>query len=53
MKYELVRKLIKLMVDDLINNTKSNLKKYKILSANDVIFLGKCVVCFSKNMALR
>ena len=50
LKYELVRKLIKLMLDDLIKNTKSNLKKYKVLSANDVISLDKCVVCFSKNM---
>ena len=50
LKYELVRKLIKLMLDDLINNTKSNLKKYKVLSANDVISLDKCVVCFSKSM---
>ena len=51
LKYELVRKLIKLMVDDLINTTKANLKKYKVFSSNDVIFLGKCVVSFSKNMA--
>ena len=50
LKYELVRKLIKLMLDDLIKNTESNLKKYKVLSANDVISLGKCVVCFSKSM---
>lgn len=50
LKYELVRKLIKLMLDDLIKNTKSNLKKYKVLSANDVISLDKCVVCFSKSM---
>ena len=50
LKYELVRKLIKLMLDDLIKNTESNLKKYKVLSANDVISLGKCIVCFSKSM---
>ena len=50
LKYELVRKLIKLMLDDLIKSTKSNLKKYKVLSANDVISLDKCVVCFSKSM---
>ena len=50
LKYELVRKLIKLMLDDLIKNTESNLKKYKVLSANDVISLDKCVVCFSKSM---
>ena len=51
LKYELVRKLIKLMVDDLINNTKQNLKECKVLSANDVILLGKSIVCFSKKMA--
>ena len=50
LKYELVRKLIKLMLDDLIKNTKSNLKKYKVLSASDIISLDKCVVCFSKSM---
>ena len=38
------------MVDDLINNTKANIKKYKISSLNDVISLDKCIVCFSKNM---
>ncbi len=51
LKYELVRKLIKLMVDDLIKNTKSNLRKYNVSSATDVILLGKCLVCFSKGMA--
>ena len=35
-KYELVRNLIKLMVDDLINNTKNNLKNYKINSPMDI-----------------
>ena len=51
LKYELVRKLIKLMVDDLIKNTKSNLRKYNVSSTTDVILLGKCLVCFSKGMA--
>ena len=50
LKYELVRKLIKLMLDDLIKNTKSNLKKFNVSSANDINLLGKCVVCFSKSM---
>ena len=30
LRYELVRKLIKLMIDDLIKNTQENLKKFKI-----------------------
>ena len=48
LKYELVRKLIKLMVDDLIKNTKSNLRKYNVSSTTDVILLGKCLVCLVK-----
>ena len=51
LKYELVRKLIKLMLDDLITNTKSNLKKFNVSSADDVTFLGKSLVCFSTSMA--
>ena len=51
LKYELVRKLIKLMLDDLIKNTKSNLKKFNVSSATDVNFLGKSLVCFSTSMA--
>ena len=35
-KYELVRKLIKFMVDDLIENTKINLQKYKIKTSQDI-----------------
>ena len=50
LKYEIVRKLIKIMLDDLIKNTGANIKKYKVLSPNDIISLDKCVVCFSKNM---
>ena len=38
------------MLDDLIKNTGANIKKYKVLSPNDIISLDKCVVCFSKNM---
>ena len=38
------------MLDDLIKNTRDNIKKYKVLSSNDIISLDKCVVCFSKNM---
>ena len=50
LRYELVRKLIKLMIDDLIRNTQENLKKFKILSANDIVSLDKSVVCFSDSM---
>ena len=50
LRYELVRKLIKLMIDDLIKNTQQNLKKFKILSANDIVSLDKSVVCFSDSM---
>ena len=50
LRYELVRKLIKLMIDDLIKNTQENLKKFKILSANDIVSLDKSVVCFSDSM---
>lgn len=50
LRYELVRKLIKLMIDDLIKNTQENLKKFKILSSNDIVSLDKSVVCFSNSM---
>ena len=50
LRYELVRKLIKLMIDDLIKNTQENLKKFKILSSNDIVSLDKSVVCFSDSM---
>ena len=50
LRYELVRKLIKLMIDDLIKNTQENLKKFKILSVNDIVSLDKSVVCFSDSM---
>ena len=35
-KYELVRMLIKFMIDDLIENTKINLQKYKIKTSQDI-----------------
>ena len=38
------------MIDDLIKNTQENLKKFKILSANDIVSLDKSVVCFSDSM---
>ena len=49
-KYELVRNLIKLMVDDLINNTKNNLKNYKINSPMDIEQQKIKIVCLSNEM---
>jgi len=49
-KYELVRKLIKLMIDDLISNTNENLKKFHIKSYEDVKLSKKKIVCFSDYM---
>ena len=49
-KYELVRNLIKLMVDDLINNTKNNLKNYKINSPIDIEQQKIKIVCLSNEM---
>ena len=45
--YEVVRGLIKLMVDDLIVNTKENIKKNKINSYNQILNLNQNIVCFS------
>ncbi len=50
-KNELVRKLIKLMIDDLIENTKNNLKKYKIRTVYDIESCKKKIVCFSLKIA--
>ena len=36
--------------EDLINNTKANIKKYKISSLNDVTNIRESIVCFSKKM---
>ena len=49
-KYELVRNLIKLMVDDLIYNTKNNLKNYKINSPIDIEQQKIKIVCLSNEM---
>ncbi len=46
--YEVVRGLIKLMVDDLIINTKENIKKYKIKSYEDILQLNNSIVSFSE-----
>lgn len=48
--YEVVRGLIKLMVDDLIVNTKENIKKNKINSYNQILNLNQNIVCFSDHI---
>ena len=50
LKYELVRNLIKLMVDDLIRNTKKNIKHFQIDELHDVQSLNNNIVCFSDHM---
>ena len=52
-KYELVRNLIKLMIDDLIENTKKNLEKYKIKTTEDIENCEKKLVCFSEKMTIQ
>ncbi len=49
-KYELIRKLINLMVDDLIKNTKTNLKKMNIKNAKDILENKETLVVFSEEM---
>ena len=54
--YEVVRGLIKLMVDDLIFNTKEIIKKNNISSYDQILSLNKKIVCFSddiKNQELK
>ena len=48
--YEVVRGLIKLMVDDLIVNTKENIKKNKINSYNQILNLNQNIVSFSDHI---
>ncbi len=52
-KYELVRNLIKLMIDDLIDNTKSNLEKFKIKKLDDIENCKERLVCFSEEMSIQ
>ncbi len=52
-KYELVRNLIKLMIDDLIENTKKNLEKYKIKTTEDIENCEKKLVCFSEKITIQ
>ena len=49
-KYELIRKLINLMVDDLIFNTKNNIEKLGIKSSNEILDLNVPLVVFSDEM---
>jgi len=49
-RYELVRNLIKTMINDLIINTNKNIKRYKINSPNEIRLLSKNIVCFSQYM---
>ena len=43
--------LIKFMIDDLIENTKINLQKYKIKTSQDIEHQKKKIVCFSEKMS--
>ena len=52
-KYELIRKLINLMVDDLIKNTKKNLVKMKIKDSKDILENTETLVVFSEEMVKK
>ena len=49
-KYELIRKLINIMVDDLIRNTKENIQNFKIKNCNEILELDKPLVIFGDEM---
>ena len=49
-KYELIRKLINLMVDDLILTTKKNIKTLGIKSSHEILILKEPLVIFSDEM---
>ena len=49
-KYELIRKLINIMVDDLIRNTKQNIQNFKITNCNEILELDKPLVIFGDEM---
>ena len=48
--YEVVRGLIKLMVDDLILNTKEIIKKDNVSSYDQILNFNKNIVCFSDDI---
>ena len=52
-KHELVRLLIKDMINDLEINTNTNLLKFKPQSAQEVKSINKDLVCFSEEMCLK
>ena len=49
-RYELVRNLIKIMMNDLIQNTKANLQKYKIKFSDDIECQKVKIVSLSDDM---
>ncbi len=49
-KYELIRKLINIMVDDLIINTKQNIQNFKIKNCNQILELDQPLVIFGDEM---
>jgi len=49
-KYELIRKLINIMVDDLISNTKRNIQNFKIKNSYEILELDKPLVIFGDEM---
>ena len=49
-KYELIRKLINIMVDDLIRNTKQNIQNFKIKNCYEILELDKPLVIFGDEM---
>ncbi len=47
---QIIRDAINFMVEDVINNTKKNIKKYKIKSAKDIYQCSQEIVSFSNGM---
>ena len=52
-KYELIRKLINIMVDDLIRNTKQNIQNFKIKNCNEILELDSPLVIFGDEMKIK
>ena len=50
---EIRRLIISKMIDDLILQTKDNIKKFKPISSNDVRLLGKPLIVFSDEMSVN
>lgn len=49
-KYQVIRSLIDAQVTDVLNQTESNIKKFKIRTPGDVIKTPERIAAFSKNM---